>query len=190
MKTPEHLGGHCNRTWVDSSTLRFIQNEFNISSMLDIGCGPKGMNLISSELNINWIGIDGDPNIDKIIIHDFSVSSYYPKSQYDLAWSVEFLEHVEEKYISNYMPCFQACKYVICTAAPPGSGGHHHVNEQTTEYWKIIFSNYGFIFDLDITTKVKEVSKMMAFENGILKQPNKKRDFMKDTGMFFRKDSL
>lgn len=176
-----HLGGHGNKTWVDKGALSFLSNTFSISSMLDIGCGPGGMKEIAESLNIDWTGIDGDPSIEKegILIHDFTKGSVKDLPVFDLGWSVEFLEHVEEQYQPSYMHVFSRCKYVVCTAASPGFGGFHHVNEQCTDYWIKTFEKYGFKYN-------PEYTKLTA-ENSTMKQHVKKTQmsFIEMTGMFF-----
>ena len=47
-KTPEHLGGHLNRTNTDEPLLRYIKERFKVETMLDIGCGPGGMKEIAN----------------------------------------------------------------------------------------------------------------------------------------------
>jgi len=99
---------------------------------------------------------------DTFILHDFTMGKCEELSSrhFDLGWCVEFLEHVEEKYISNYMDILKRCKYVICTHALPEKGGHHHVNCQTEDYWIQKFKEFGMSFDPDITRRVKRCSTM------------------------------
>ena len=103
----EHLGGHLDRTHVDRGVLDLITTKYSIASMIDIGCGPGGMYSIAKDCGIDWRGIDGDYTLNYseemkplVTIHDF-VEPYIPQhitdSQFDLAFSVEFLEHVEER---------------------------------------------------------------------------------------------
>lgn len=173
---PDHLGGHLNRTHTDESTLRYLIKNFKITSMLDIGCGPGGMLDLAKSLHIKATGIDGDWTLDhkkEIFIWDYTEGRFPgPIGNYDLAWSVEFLEHVEEKYIPNYMPDFQRCQYAVITHAPPDWPGHHHVNCQSANYWIEKFSEYGFKFDFDITLQIRKISSM-------------KKGFMQRNGLFF-----
>ena len=173
-----HLGGHMNRTWIDRGVLSFLIDSFQVSSMVDVGCGPAGMKEVAQSLDVEWLGIDGDPLVkqDGLLMHDFSKGSISGLGEFDLGWSVEFLEHVYEEYQPNYMDVFSNCKFVVCTAAPPGHLGHHHVNCQPREYWIEVFSRYGLIYDSDVTKRMIEHSTM-----------NKKREqsFMQMTGMFF-----
>lgn len=170
-----HLGGHYNLTHIDEGALIYLKHRFNIKNMLDIGCGPGGMKELAKKHGIVWTGIDGDALVqlsDKIT-HDYTISSCPDLAErYDLGWSTEFLEHVSEEYIVNYMKDFSRCKYVVVTAAPPGKKGYHHVNCQTVEYWIEKFAQYGFLFNEKVTAKVRKHSTMT-------------REFMRNTGMFY-----
>ena len=178
---PSHLGGHLNKTHNDRGTLSFLINEFKIKSFLDIGCGPGGMVALAGMRGLKAVGIDGDWEVPKerdtdIIIHDFTTGPCYTiPAEFDLGWSVEFLEHVEEKYQDFYMHAFARCKYVVCTAAPPGYPGHHHVNCQPLTYWRDVFNDYGFDYDNDVTQRIRTRESTMQ------------KPFMQTTGMFFRR---
>jgi len=180
----KHLGGHLNITHTDHGALNYIKNKFNINSMLDIGCGPGGQMQLAKQLGIeSSIGIDGFPGPKRceeveITIHDFTLGPYeHGDSQYDLAWSCEFVEHVYEKYIPNFMNSFKKCKYVIMTYAPPGKGGHHHVNCREEKYWIEVFQNNNFVFDQKITNNLRKESSM-------------KNNFIRNHGLFFINEGL
>lgn len=177
---PEHLGGHLNKTHTDRGAFLYLKDKFNIKSMLDVGCGTGGMLEIAELRDVEAVGIDGDFTLDygnfNVIIHDFTKGPAPLDRWFDLCWSVEFLEHVEEKYIPNYMKAFQRCKRVLVTAAPPGWGGHHHVNEQPEQYWIETFDEYGFKLDQRVTEAVRNESTM-------------RKGFLGRTGMFYRTKS-
>lgn len=162
MTTPAHLGGHYNFTAMIESTFDFIRQKYNIQSVLDIGCGPAGMVEYMRSKGVDAIGVDGDPSLPKkeyVIVHDYTLSSLELDRKFDLAYSTEFLEHVYEQYIPNFLPSFQKAKYVFCSAAPKGQGGHHHVNENSKEYWIEKFDSYGFTYlkeDSDEISKTHE----------------------------------
>jgi len=177
---PSHLGGHLNKTHNDRGTLTFLMNEYNIKSFLDVGCGPGGMVALAGMRGLDAMGIDGDWEVPKekdtfILIHDFTTGPAPVERGFDLGWSVEFLEHVEEKYQDSYMRAFAHCKYVVCTAAPPGYPGHHHVNCQPQEYWHKVFDKYGFDYDDEVTQRIRKQESTMQ------------KPFMQTTGMFFRR---
>lgn len=173
MSLPGHLGGHYNFTAMVQSTFDFIHQKYDIKSVIDIGCGPAGMVEYMISKNVDAIGVDGDftlPKKDHVIVHDYTVGPLQLDRKFDLAYSTEFLEHVEEKYIPNFLPTFQKAKYVFCSAAPKGQGGHHHVNENSKEYWIDIFDQYGFTY---LSENSIEIAKTHEYK------------LVKDNSMFF-----
>jgi hypothetical protein len=176
----KHLGGHMNITNLDAPVFEFLVSNYHITSMVDIGCGPGGMKSMAENFKVDWFGIDGDESIifhsDNTRCHDFSTGILDLDLTFDLAWSVEFLEHVQEKFIPNFMPLFSKSKYVLITAALPGAPGHHHVNCQTNDYWIEIFSSHGFRYQEQQTLHLRSISEM-------------RKEFFKKSGMFFIKDN-
>lgn len=181
--TPPHLGGHQYITHLDCGVLDYVISNFRIQTFLDVGCGPGGMVHEALKRGLSAIGIDGDPAIlrvtpltDKarLVIHDFRKGPAPLAGDFDLAWSIEFLEHVDQCYASNYLSTFQQAKFLFCTASPPKTPGHHHVNCQPTEYWINFFEQGGFSFCPELTKTLKAVSTM-------------KREFVRRSGMFFRR---
>lgn len=177
---PSHLGGHLNKTHNDRGTLAFLISEYGIKSFLDVGCGPGGMVALAGMRGLDAMGIDGDWEVPKekdtfILIHDFTTGPAPVERGFDLGWSVEFLEHVEEKYQDSYMRAFARCKYVVATAAPPGYPGHHHVNCRPQEYWHKVFDKYGFDYDDAVTQRIR------------MQESTMQKPFMQTTGMFFRR---
>lgn len=164
---PSHLGGHEGETHLDDGALSYLIKTLDIKSMLDVGCGPGGMVGLASSKGLKVLGIDGDdkverdPEVSKLItIHDYATGPYIPSETYDLAWSVEFVEHVEKKYMQHFLETFKHCKYVAMTHALPGQPGHHHVNCMPIEYWLGAFEAIGFTILVDETNEMRKVSTM------------------------------
>ena len=88
------------------------------------------------------------------IQHDYTLGQWWPQQSYDLVWCVEFLEHIEEKYMSYYMATFKKAKLLFVTAAV--LGGWHHVNIQHSEYWIEVFQSYGFVYLKNITRMARD----------------------------------
>lgn len=184
MPLEEHLGGHNGKTHVDQGALEWMKSTFDVKSMIDVGCGPGGMVELANSIGIDANGIDGDYTLDRydesrFIIHDFTKGPAPINKQYDLAWSVEFVEHVYEEYIPNYVEAMQSAKYLIMTYAPIGHGGYHHVNENTQEYWIDTLSKYGFRYDEHLSNIMRKHSTMGS---------KRKHQFIKNTGLFFRNE--
>ena len=122
--------------------------------MLDVGCGPAGMVEYAKAKGLQAVGVDGDPKLfpnDNIVMHDFYQGPFH-HGQFDLIWSVEFLEHVAEEYLPHVMETFRQGRMVVCTHALPHElGGHNHVNCRTEKYWIAKFEEYGFRYNLAMT---------------------------------------
>jgi len=180
----EHLGGHNNKTHVDKGTLEWAIKTLKIKSMLDVGCGPGGMVELADSLNLDAHGLDGDYtlsryNNSKFTIHDFTTGPIPVVKTYDLGWSVEFVEHVQEEYIPNYAQAIQQCKFLIMSYAPVGATGHHHVNCNTEEYWIDKMSSYGLVYLKELTTEMRNHSTMGT---------KKKHSFLSRTGLLFQNE--
>jgi cyclopropane fatty-acyl-phospholipid synthase-like methyltransferase len=178
---PKHLGGHYNVNHVDFGVLEYLNNEFNVKSLLDVGCGLGEMKFLCDRLDMTYLGIDGDYTAERkhenIKIHDYSKGVSSLESLYDLGWSTEFLEHVEEKHVDNYMEDFKSCKHAMVTHALPGKPGWHHVNCKVSKYWVNVFKSHGFTYLPNITEKVREKSTM-------------EREFIREQGLFFVNESF
>lgn len=177
MNLPKHLGGHLNKTHVDEGNLNWLIENFKIKSLLDVGCGPGGMVELAHKKGLKSLGVDGDYTLKRFdnnffVIHDYTTGPLDLNEKYDLCWSVEFVEHVEEKYIDNYMQTIKNAELVVITHAPPGWPGHHHVNCQTADYWINVFKNYNFKYNSDLTNTLREKSTM-------------KKQFIQRNGLFF-----
>lgn len=177
-----YLAGHDDVTHIDEGVLDYLIQNYNIKTMLDIGCGPGGMLDLAESKGLQSYGLDGDytlPHKDNRFIIDFTKTEYIPgnaSKAFDLAWSVEFVEHVRQEFMENFLTSFDRCKYICMTGAPPGTPGNHHVNCQPAEYWIKVFEKRGFKFNDKVTKEMKQASTM-------------KRDFMRDNGLFFEKDA-
>ena len=180
-----HLGGHQNKTHLDNGALDWLIKTFDAKSFLDIGCGPGGMVELAKSKGLLVKGIDGDhtlkrPNETDYTLHDFTKAPLIPDFGYDIGWSVEFVEHVEEKYIPNYMPCFQSCNTVVITYAPPGWEGHHHVNLKDEDYWIQTFATNGLKHNAEMTHQLRQHSTMNLGKKG-------KKAFVRNRGLVFTK---
>ena len=182
----KHLGGHGNKTHLDNGALNWAIDNLNIQSYLDVGCGPGGMVELAEQKNLRVLGVDGDHTLERynpnnFLIHDFTKGPAPVDQTFDFAWSVEFVEHVYEEYIPNYMSAFQQCNYVLMTYAPPGWEGHHHVNLKEEDYWIDMFRQYGFTYHPSHTSSIREASTMNAHK--------RKKAFVKNRGLFFERSS-
>ena len=173
---PEHLGGHGNTTHIDSSVLKYAVDTLGVKTMVDVGCATGGMVREAHSIGVSAVGIDGDHTLEwgdtPVVLHDYTEGGY-KNGKWDLGWSVEFLEHIDPQYLDNVFSTFGQCSYIVCTAAPPGAVGHHHVNCRSSEYWIETFDHYGFDYQEKQSSKIREMSSMPL-------------DFMRKTGMLYK----
>jgi hypothetical protein len=68
---------------------------------------------------------------------------------FDLVLCLEVAEHLPESSAEHLIASLVASGEVILfSAAIPGQGGTHHVNEQWPPYWRALFNSYGYeLFD-------------------------------------------
>jgi len=123
------------------------------SSIVDIGCGAGHWLAMALELGVNDVlGVDGDWALktkleiprDKFLAHDLTTPLQLGR-KFDLALSLEVAEHLAESQARPFVQtlCTVSDK-IIFSAAIPGQGGRHHVNEQWPAYWAHLFADCGF----------------------------------------------
>jgi len=175
---PKHLGGHFGFTAMVTKTFDYIKDKYNVRSVLDIGCGPAGMVEYANFKGIYAIGVDGDPDLEEkpyVTKHDFTTGELTLDKTFDLVYSTEFVEHVEEVYVKNFMPLFQRGNYVFISAAPPGQSGHHHVNCKGKNYWINVFNEYGFEYLLTDSEDIAKTSSDIVVRNNSMFFVNKNK---------------
>ena len=169
--TEGHLGGYVGNgaapgTWCPV-LWDWAYDKLGVRSVLDIGCGLGYAARHFRDRGCRVRGVDGSPSAilnsqikDDVVQHDFTTGPYVTSEDYDLVWSAEFVEHVEEKYSGNFLLGFaRARKFVMLTYAKPGQGGHHHVNEQPQEYWIERLAAIGFDHDERLTKAARRRTK-------------------------------
>ena len=165
----EHLGGFIpggDPDTVYPEMWQWLIDTWEVKSVIDIGCGEGTALSYFREHGCNVLGVEGveQPDAD-IYQFDFTTCPFDPEQEfpgrtfeYDLAWSAEFVEHVDEAYIPNFMPCFRAARFALITHGEPGQPGWHHVNNQPAEYWRGVFAGAGFEFDAGLTAMTRAAS--------------------------------
>lgn len=140
-----------------------IITKFGIRSVLDVGCGGGYALEWFAKHGVRAVGVEGfqeaierSPVPHLIVRHDYTKGPYAPRRRFDLCWCAEFVEHVEQRFIANFVASFRCCRFVAMTHAVPGQGGFHHVNEQPPAYWEDIMTKHGFELDRKETTRLRK----------------------------------
>ena len=131
-----------------------LYEEYEPDSVIDFGCG-LGRYLTGFQAHGATIhGVEGYPEardhveipIDALTIHDLREPLELDE-EYDLALCIETAEHIPSRFDDVLVDTLTAAApRVVFTAAPPGHGGTHHVNEAPREYWIEKFQSKGFSY--------------------------------------------
>lgn len=161
-----HLGGYAR----DGDPATYLPDlwdwlvEIGNESVLDVGCGSGVAVRHFRDLGVRVHGLDGAPQDDPDIeTHDFTTGPWWDPVPFDLGWCCEFVEHVEERYVANFMTALATCRTVAMTHATPGQPGHHHVNCRTAGYWVGQMHDWGFGLDEVLTREAKHLAAKNTF---------------------------
>ncbi len=124
-----------------------------VDSVVDFGCGQGAWLSIWRKAGANVTGVDG-PYVDRqrlmIEENEFCAADLGRPidlgRRFDLVQSLEVAEHLPLRQAADFVGTLTAHGPVVMfSAAVPGQGGEHHLNEQPLEYWREMFRRRGFV---------------------------------------------
>jgi hypothetical protein len=159
----------------------FISKQFKPKSVFEFGCG-LGLYLdhIAQSTNaseLHGIEPNGIPsNTKKVFIHAIDiVRDGIPISllkNFDLVYSIEVLEHIEQKYHCDIILFLsKICERVfVFSAAQPGQEGVGHISCRPQEEWIELISSNGFKLCSQQTFKIRQAcdKKNINHRNNLL----------------------
>lgn len=121
-------------------------------SVVDVGCGSGTWLRVFQEKGVQDVfGIDGG-KARRLEIPDESfrevnlAASFSLERRFDLAVCMEVAEHLPPGRARSFVRDLSGlAPAILFSAAVPGQGGTHHVNEQWPDYWAKIFSEFGYL---------------------------------------------
>ncbi|MGO4294263.1 methyltransferase domain-containing protein [Chitinophaga sp. RAB17] len=132
-------------------------------SIVDFGCGPGHfLNSFLKNGAKEILGLDGnfDDNQQRLLgeenfqIRNFELPICLSK-RYDMAICLEVAEHLHPESADTLVKSLtNASDTILFSAAVPGQGGQHHINEQWVDYWVEKFAKHGFSFYDPIRAKI------------------------------------
>jgi len=140
-----------------SRIVPFVTDLIAPKSVLDVGCGSGAWSRAFLENNVPSLRtIDGDYARSSLLIDEAHFTSVNLANfdgnlgMFDLVACIEVSEHLEANRAAGFVQLL--CNHssaVLFSAAPPGQGGTHHVNEQPLSYWAEHFGQRGYrLFDI------------------------------------------
>ncbi|MFC1753745.1 methyltransferase domain-containing protein [Thermoproteota archaeon] len=148
---------------IASRMVNVLVSHFNPKSVVDVGCGNAEFLSCFQKKGVEVKGYEGSAHaiarcvIDKRLVEKFDLRNHIDSNRtYDLAMCLEVAEHIEKIFSAKLVENLVGLSsIVVFTAAPPGQGGHFHINEQPREFWFNLFRSKGFEFDAGMTEKIK-----------------------------------
>ncbi len=123
-----------------------------VASIADFGCGQGAWLHAWRGTGAEILGLDG-PYVDRsrLLIPE---STFLPSDlaapidlnrRFDLVQSLEVAEHLPPACSDAFVGALtQHADAVLFSAAVPGQGGEHHVNEQPLAFWRGLFAARGY----------------------------------------------
>ena len=147
--------------WVDLSALRSAERVVPVvsglispKSVLDVGCGRGAwLSVWRAQRGVERVlGVDGvsAEQLRAIAARDFIRNAdleagFSVDERFDLVQCLEVAEHLSPEAAPLLVRSLVLHGDVILfSAARPGDGGEHHINEQEPEYWRDLFWAHGF----------------------------------------------
>jgi len=164
-----HLGGF---TDIDVQGLApavwtHLVKNWTVQSVIDVGCG-RGIStswFVTHGLRTECVegshdAIEKSMVPDKSILteHDFSRGPWWPEKTFDVAWSVEFLEHVNLQFHYNYVSVFRKAALILVTSSK--WGGWHHVEVHKDDWWIRKYEAYGLKYDDKLTQQIRQIASL------------------------------
>ncbi len=130
-----------------------ILSLFPARSVVDVGCGSGTWTAAYHDAGCEVLGIDGTYVKEEQLVfprehfqrHDLRLPLVLSR-RFDLVNCLEVAEHLPAERADGLVA--DLCRLgdvVIFSAAVPGQGGTHHINEQWPSYWQPKFRAQGFV---------------------------------------------
>lgn len=129
-----------------------VHELFKPTSVVDVGCGSGTWAKAYADAGADVLGIDGsEVQLDQLLIpetkfrrEDLS-KPFRLDRRFDLVNCLEVAEHLDAGRADGFVKDLsQLGDVIVFSAAVPGQGGTHHVNEQWPSYWIPKFDALGF----------------------------------------------
>ena len=141
-----------------------IARELAPRAVIDVGCGSGALMLALERREIACTGYDlAEAALARCRERGLRVARLdilrdpVPSVRADLVVSTEVAEHLPETGADRFVDLLTIlAPTALITAAPPGSGGKDHLNEQPGAYWIARFAERGFAKDEALSARLRQ----------------------------------
>ncbi|RLA00568.1 MAG: hypothetical protein DRQ42_05260 [Gammaproteobacteria bacterium] len=160
--------------WRAPHVCKAIDDVLHPTSVVDVGCATGDLvDCWQHNFGVEAMGIEGDKSAEEFLVtdniwfYDMRVSNEYSFT-FDLCTCLEVAEHIEPEYASIFVKnLVDLSDKILTSCAPPGQGGHHHVNCQPLPYWIYIFESFGYTYQPLIVDDIKKGWEPWRKKDGI-----------------------
>lgn len=129
-----------------------LLRHFRPRNVLDVGCGAGAWVRAYNEAGVaDAFGVDAGYVQPRQLLFAparfcaADVGAPFRVGDFDLVQCLEVGEHLDESASDTLVDNLVShAPVVVFSAAPPGQGGEHHVNERPYEFWRGLFARRGF----------------------------------------------
>lgn len=162
--------GRDNRDYVASARViaDVLAGEFAPRRLVDLGCGCGAYAHRFGELGLEVVCIDGVRPPERfsfpveIAVRDLTEPLENKWGRFDLALCLDVGEHIPQDSCDVFLANItRFAPTLLLACAPPGQGGHHHVNERPKRWWVARLAGHGFDYDRKRTGRLCETFKRL-----------------------------
>jgi len=149
----------------------------DVKSTIDVGCAVGDIVKGFMDLGLDAYGLEGAKGClpflecpkENVYIHDLrTLVNKVVDRKFDLVTCFEVAEHIEPDWALIFVRnVTDLSDRVLASFAPPGQGGHYHVNCQPMGYWEILFGRLGYVRKPKVEVAVKASLERWAGKPGI-----------------------
>ena len=149
----EHREFLSHNRYAAAIVFNILDRFLTIDSILDLGCGiGVWMQAALAKPGRTVLGVDLETFApeDLVAPSETIVNTAIDRPvelhrRFDLTLCLETAEHIQPERATEVVSnCVRHSDIILFSAAIPGQGGLHHINEQPPEYWQCLFDQAGY----------------------------------------------